>query len=120
VDSLVCFIHVLSEKYAKSDDNARLTTMTELLKFTRHAQEGVNEMVTRFEQFRTKERAEEKANTGIQSTVWLLLRACQLDRQQLAELLQPYDGLLPADVVQYAAMITQLRQMDYVKEKFLG
>ena len=57
---------------------------------------------------------------SVQGLPFILLRACQVNDQQLMTLLQGTDGLFPADNAQYRQMCLLLRRMGHILERRPG
>ena len=86
-------MHSLSERYAQLGEESRLAAITDLMNFTRRGSERIDDLITRFDTVRNRAELQGQVAMSIEGLVRILLRACQVNDQQLMTLLQPTDGL---------------------------
>ena len=55
-----------------------------------------------------------------QGITYILLKACQVNESQLLQLLQPFQGLFPANDAEYHALCTAMRRMGHIIERNPG
>ncbi len=55
-----------------------------------------------------------------QGITYILLKACQVNESQLLQLIQPFQGLFPANDAEYHALCTAMRRMGHIIERNPG
>ena len=119
-DPMTFVMHALSERYARLGEETRLAALTELMQFTRRGREGIDALIARFDIVRQRANDEGQITMSVQGLAWILLRACQVNDQQLMTVLQPTTGLFPSNLGEYATMCTHLRRMGHIIERSPG
>ena len=114
VDSMTFLMHALSERYSQLGEESRLSAITELMNFNRRGRERIDDLISRFDTIRQRANQEGQLTMSVQGLTWVLLRACQVNDNQLMTLLQPFGGLFPADAAQYNTLTMHLRCMGHI------
>ena len=113
-------MHSLSERYSRLGEETRLSSLTDLLTFSRQGQERIDDLISRFDTVRQAANNQGQLALSFQGLAWILLRACQVNDMQLMQLLQPFGGLFPSNQAEYAQLTTLLRRMGHIIERSPG
>ena len=66
VDPMTFLMHALSERYAQLGEETRLSAITELMHFTRHGRERIDDLITRFDRIRQRANQEGQMTMSVQ------------------------------------------------------
>ena len=110
----------LHGRFSALEEESRLTSMTEMLAFTRKPGETINALLARYETVRQRGALEGRFVMSIEGYSLQLLRACGIGTQHLLTLLQPFQGQLPQTEPQFRQLCTQLRRFGHISEQTPG
>ena len=85
----------LHRRFSALEEESRLTSMTEMLAFTRRPGETINALLARYETVRQRAAMEGQFVMSTEGCALQLLRAVGIGTQHLLTLLQPFQGQLP-------------------------
>ena len=120
VDAMTFLMHKLTESYSQLGEETRLSALTDLMSFDRNGREPIDQLIIRFDTVRQRANQEGQLTLSVQGLVWILLKACRINDQQLMTLLQPFGGLFPSTNEQYTTLLTHLRRMGHIIERAPG
>jgi len=120
VDPVTLLLGSLHVRFSALGEESRVTSMTEMLAFTRLPGEHINALLARYEAVRQRAAAEDQFAMSIEGCALQLLRACGVNHHQYFNLLQPFQGQLPQTEVQFTQMCSQLRRYGHVAENAPG
>ena len=120
VDPMTYIMHALAERYGELGEEVRMGAIAELFNFSRHGNERIDDLLTRFDCINERAQAEGAMHVSIQGITWLLLRACHVNDMQFQQLLMPTGGLFPATADQFTALQLQMRRMGHIVENAPG
>ena len=120
LDPVSYVIHGLHTRFAQLGEESRLVAMTEMLSFQRRPNEGINEVLTRYEVVRQRARNEGQFVMTTEGCALQLLRACGVTTQQFFYLLQPFGNRLPTTEQEFGQMQGNLRRMGHILERTPG
>ena len=110
LDPVTYLLGALHAGFAVLDEEARLTSMTEMLAFSRRPGESINALLARYEIVPERAAVEGQFVMSIEGCALQLLRACGTKPQHLLTLLQPFAGRLPQSDQQFTDMCVLLRR----------
>ena len=120
VDPMTFLMHSLSERYSPLGEETRIAAMADLMNFQRQGQERIDDLITRFDITRQRSQNDGGMGLNVQGCSFLLLKACRVNDQQLLQLLQPFQGVYPANDQEYQRLCTGLRRMGHILERGPG
>ncbi len=120
MDPVTYMLGALQTRFAALEEETRLTSMTEMLAFTRRPGESINAVLARYEIVRQRAAVEGQFVMSMEGCSLQLLRACNIQPNHLFTLLQPFRGQLPQDEPQFHEMCTQLRRFGHISEGTQG
>jgi len=110
-------MHILAERYGQLGEEARLSSITDLMNFNRVGNERVDDLITRFEIIRQRARDQGTLTMSIEGLAWILLKSCQINDTQLLNLLQPFGGRFPTTEQELRDLYGALRRMGHIMER---
>ena len=116
VDPVTYLLGSLHSRFSALEEESRLTSMTEMLAFSRRPGEGINALLARYETVRQRAALEGQFTMSVEGCALQILRACGISSQHLFTLLQPYGGQLPRNDAQFNSLCQQLRRHGYITE----
>ena len=116
VDLVTYLLAGLHTRFAALEEESRLSCMTEMLAFARKPGENINAVLARYETVRTRAAIEGQFVMSAEGCSLQLLRACGIQSQHLITLLQPFNGRLPNNDLEFNQMCTQLRRFGHISE----
>ena len=116
LDPVSFIIAGLRARFGQLDEEARLAAMTEMLAFTRHRGETINDVLSRYELVRGRARDEGNFVMSVEGAALQLLRACGCNSAQFMTLLQPFDNHLPGTEAQFRELQERMRRIGHVME----
>ncbi len=116
VDPVTYLLTALHLRYSPLEEESRITTMSEMLAFSRLPGEGINSLLARYETVRQRAAIEGQFVMSVEGCSLQILRACGIGPQHLPLLLQPFMGQLPRTDAQFQAMCTSLRRFGHITE----
>ncbi|MCP3883759.1 MAG: hypothetical protein GY701_35935, partial [Sulfitobacter sp.] len=116
VDPVTYLLTALHLRYSPWEEESRITTMSEMLAFSRLPGEGINSLLARYETVRQRAAIEGQFVMSVEGCSLQILRACGIGPQHLPLLLQPFMGQLPRTDAQFQAMCTSLRRFGHITE----
>ncbi len=120
VDPVTYLLGALHSRFAALEEESRLTSMTEMLAFTKKPGETINELLARYETVRQRAAVEGQFVMSIEGCALQILRAIGIQAQHLFPLLQPFQGQLPPNDQQFQELCTQLRRYGHISERQRG
>ena len=117
VDGTTYIMHILAERYGQLGEEARLSSITDLMNFNRVGNERVDDLITRFEIIRQRARDQGTLTMSIEGLAWILLKSCQINDTQLLNLLQPFGGRFPTTEQELRDLYGALRRMGQIMER---
>ena len=78
------------------------------MNFERDGREPIDQLITRLDIVRQRANQQGQMTVSVLGLVWMLLKACRANDQQLMQLLQPFNGVFPSDNAKCGALTTQL------------
>ena len=120
VAPMTFLLHSLSERYSALGEESRMKAMVEMMNLSSQPREKIDDMLTRFDIVRHRASIEGNLGMNTQATSWILLRACRCSDEQLMRLLQPTNGLFPANDAEYSQLCIQLRRVGHILENNTG
>ena len=115
-DPVSYIIAGLRGRFGQLDEETRLAAMTEMLAFTRHPQENINQVLSRYELVRGRARDEGNFVMSVEGAALQLLRACHCSPAQLMTLLQPLNNNLPTTEAEFRQLQDRMRRIGHVLE----
>ena len=110
----------LATRFAPLEEESRFKAMTEHLAFQRLPGESIDQLLLRYEIVRQRSATEGQFTMNTEGQSLQLLRACNINPNQLSQLLQPIQGRLPATEAEFNQMTTRLRRQAHVYENVPG
>ena len=104
VDPVTFVIGSLHARFAPLEEESRLQSMTEMWAFARRPGEGINALLSRYEQIRARAANEGQFVMSIEGCSLQLLRAVGIRPNHLYTLLQPFEGQLPRTEREFSRM----------------
>ncbi len=120
VDPVTYLLAALHARFASLEEESRLTSMTEMLAFTRRPGETINALLARYETVRQRAAVEGQFTMSVEGCALQILRACGIQSHHLFTLLQPFRGQLPQTDQQFQELCTQLRRFGHISEGTQG
>ena len=120
VDPVTFVIGSLHARFAPLEEESRLQCMTEMWAFARRHGEGINALLSRYEQVRARAANEGQFVMSIEGCSLQLLRAVGIRPQHLYTLLQPFEGQLPRTEQEFSKMCQELRRHGHIMESTHG
>ena len=116
MDPVTYLLSALHVRFAALEEETRLTSMTEMLAFSRRSGESINALLARYEVVRQRAFTEGNFVMSVEGCALQLLRACHIQPQHLLVLLQPFGGKLPTTDQEINNFTTQLRRFGHISE----
>ncbi len=110
VDPVTLLLSGLQSRSAALEKESRLTSMTEMLGFSRRPNEGISALLARSETARQLAVAEGQFIMSMEGCALQLLRVSGVQTRHLFALLQPYGGRLPQTDEPFQDICAQLRR----------
>ena len=104
-------------RFGQLDEETRLAAMTEMLAFTRHPNESINMVLSRYDLVRGRARDEGNFVMSVEGAALQLLRACHVNPSQLRTLLQPLNNNLPRTEAEFRQLQDRMRRIYHVQER---
>ena len=120
VDPMTFLMGHLMQRFAPLTEELRTASMVDLLEFTRHRGESIDNMLVRYDGVVQLAQNNGQLAMTCQGYSLILLRACGVTDQQLLTLLQPFGGQQPANLQQYTQLKDSLRRMGHILERTPG
>jgi hypothetical protein len=120
LDPVAYLLGALRNRFSALEEEARLSSMTEMLAFQRRPGEHIDSLLARYETVRQRAAVEGQFAMSIEGCSLQLLRAIGIQSQHLYTLLQPFGGRLPSTDVQFQATTAQLSRHGHISEGFRG
>ncbi len=120
MDPMTYLLGALQLRFADLEEESRLSSMTEMLAFTRRTGESINALLARHEIVRQRASVEGQFVMSIEGCALQILRACSIQPQHLFTLLQPFRGQMPQNDDQFHELCTQLRCVGHISEGTVG
>ena len=116
-DPVSFIIAGLRGRYGQLDEETRMAAMTEMLAFSRHPQETINMVLSRFELVRGRARGEGQFVMSIEGSALQLMRACHVSPPQMLNLLQPFNHQLPHTEEEFRQLQQTMRRIGHILER---
>ena len=116
VDPVTYLLHGLQTRFGSLEEESRLKCMTEMLAFARKPNESINALLARYEVVRQRAAVEGQLVMSVEGMSLQILRACGMQSQHLMLLLQPFQGRLPWNDMEFSQMCSQLRRHGHIHE----
>ena len=116
LDPVSYLIQGLQARYALLDDESRLAAMTEMLAFGRKPGESVNAVLTRYAITRQRARNEGQFVMSVEGCALQLLRAVNVNHNELIQFLQPTQGRLPTTEFEFTNLQSAMRRIGHIAE----
>jgi len=110
----------LRTRFGQLEEETRLSVMTEMLSFARRPNESINAVLSRYELVRGRARNEGMFVMTVPGCALQLLKALNIDGQQLIPLLQPFNYSLPATEEEFVRLQDTIRRIGHVMENTLN
>ena len=116
LDPVSFILSGLQNRYAQLSDETRLAAMVEYQAFARYPNEGINQVLDRFDIVRTRAESEGHYVQNVEACALQLLRCCHTNTQQLLTYTQPFGGRLPATEDEFREMQSHMRRLGHILE----
>ena len=120
MDPVTYLLAGIHARFAALEEESRLSCMTEMLAFQRKPHESINALLARYEIVRQRAAIEGQFFMNNEGCSLQLLRACNVQPNQLYNLLQPFGQRLPRTDAEFNQMVTQLRRHGRISENAPG
>ena len=105
---------MLGARFESLEDERSVSAGTALLDFTSRSGERFDQLLTRFDLVRHEAEMVGAGIINYHTISTILLRAVGLSPEQMVNLLQRYNGLMPNTQAQYDDMVRHLRTMGHI------
>ena len=116
VDPMTFLMGHLSQRFAPLQEELRATSMNDLLHFTRHRGESIDNMLIRFDGVVQLAQSNGRLAMPYEGYSMILLKACGVTDQQFLDLLQPFGGRESANIQEF----TQLKRPSQANGTYIG
>ena len=116
LDPVTYLLTGLRMRFAPLADESRIAAMNEFMAFKRHAGEGINPLLVRFELARQRAHTEGNYVLSIEGCALFLLRICHISPQQFMTFTQPFGGRLPNTEAEFRDMMAHMRRLCHIWE----
>ena len=113
LDPVTYLLGALHARFAVLDEEARVTSVTDMLALSRRPSESINALLARYEIVRQRAAVEGLFIVSIEGCALQLLCAYGTQPQQLLTLLQPFAGRLPQTDQQFTGKCMLLRRFGH-------
>ena len=120
VDALTWVMHELAVRYARLSEEVRISSLSELFEFRAHAGEKIDMLLDRFDTVRARAAEQGRLTVSWEGLSWILVKAVGISDNQLVQILQPYQGVLPSNQGQFDQLRLSLRRMGHILENYPG
>ena len=119
-DPVTYLLYVLGTRFEQLEDERTMSLGNMVLDFQGQRNERIDALLARFDMARHDAESVGAGMHNYHTLTTILLRACGITGDQLINLLQPNDGHIPQDQLQYDAMVQRLRTMGHILERTPG
>ena len=120
IDPMTNLMHRLAERFAPLGEEMQLSAFSDFMEFRARANEGIEELLIRFDDTRQRAMETGQLNMNIQGIVYTLVRALGLSSEQFTNLLQPLQGRLPQTEQEYDEFRLRVRRLGHIVERNPG
>ena len=120
IDPMTNLMHRLAERFGQLGEEMQLSAFSDFMEFTSRSNEGIEDLLIRFDTTRQRAMETGQLNMNIQGIVWILFRALRLSTEQFTNLLQPLQGRLPQTEQEYDELRLRIRRLGHIIERNPG
>ena len=120
VDPVTLLFHGLQQRFGPLQEEARLSALNQFMNFGRKPNEGINELITRFETSHSRAVSEGGFQMSYEGLSFMLLKIVGPSDAQILQILQPTNNNFPVTQAEFYAMLHSLRRMGHILEHHPG
>jgi hypothetical protein len=115
-DPVSFILRHLQLRLGQLDDEMSLAAMTEFLAFSRHRNDDINQVLSRYEVARNRALVEGRLGVTIEGQSLMLLKALRFTKEHILTIPQPFGARLPSTEEQFTSMTQHLRRVCHILE----
>ena len=113
-------MHERAARYARLNEEVRIISLSELFDFRAEAGEKIDMWADRLDTVRARAAEQGRLMVSWEGLSWMLVKAVGISDNQLVQILQPYQGVLPGNQSQFSQLRLSLRRMGHILENYPG